>query len=142
MYRLTRPKGDHVPTHFHGPEEGCPVTVCGNDLVIEPKRDTTARKARNNGWKDARSAPARTPAPPTPPPTPPPIATTDNVEPDPAVLSGYASVVLDGTIDELEDALDAGNMDGELGLVLASERDGKNRKGAVEIIEDRMSSGD
>ena len=83
-----------------------------------------SHRLRSKKWEVVNQTTTEAPAP-TPAPAP-------VVEPEPVFD------VLNGTVAELEDELDAGVHDDHLAELLASEIEGKNRRTAVAAITDRL----
>jgi hypothetical protein len=98
------------------------------------------RVAAQAAAKAAEAAPKAKAAPvsaPTPAPVPaPPKAVKPTPKPAPAVTAPLH--LLELSISDLDEALDTGEHDEFLQDLLDAEKAGKNRKGAVFNIEDRM----
>jgi len=84
----------------------------------------------------------KAPAPPAiTTPTPPSAAVEQVVAPPTATVSAPFDQILDESIDDLEAALQTGDLDPHLTELLASEAAGKNRKGALSAIQSRIDKG-
>jgi hypothetical protein len=96
----------------------------------------SGRRPKNPVVRPSRTAPvseepkAAAPAPAPAAPAPAPAA--------PAPAPAAPLHLLDGSVADLKAALDSGEHDAFLGDLLKAESEGKNRKTAIDAIEDRM----
>jgi len=123
--------------------ENAPVQIHSGVAVVVCRTETLARVAERKGFRRV-SHPAWTPTPtpapapaPAPAPTPAPTPVEEVVPAEPAQAHPVEAViesVLDGSVDDLVQALAGGEFDSHLARVYVAERSGKNRKTALRSV--------
>ena len=115
--------------------ENAPVQIHSGVAVVVCRTETLARVAERKGFRRV-SHPAWTPTPtPTPAPAPAPVEEVVPAEPAQAhPVEAVIESVLDGSVDDLVQALAGGEFDSHLARVYVAERSGKNRKTALRSV--------
>lgn len=128
MIRLERPLRPHDRQRLHSSVEVSEIKREGAMAVIECRSEIMARVAERFGFRRV-AAPTRPAAAPPAPPAAPRAARTE--------LEQEVDRVLEGSVDDLDAALQSGKFDDSLAIVYVAERAGKRRKTALRAVLDR-----
>ena len=135
MIRLERPLRPHDRQRIYSSVEVSEIKREGAMAVIECRSEIMARVAERFGFRRvaAPTSPAAAPpAPPAAPPAPPAAPSAARTE-----LEQEVDRVLEGSVDDLDAALQSGKFDDSLAIVYVAERAGKRRKTALRAVLDR-----
>lgn len=123
---LSRPARSHERRTLHSSVEVQPIRVADGVATVQCSTEILARVAERHGFRRVEAATVPVPLGVASAPALPDLA------PDPREVE--VDRILDGSVDDLDEALESGRLDDLLAVAYVAERGGKNRVTAKRAI--------
>lgn len=124
MILLKRPAGNHERRLLRSAVEVVPIRVEAGVASVECRTEVLARVAERNGFRRVETGH----------PTPPSVPVSAPVLPEPDPREAFVDAILEGSVEDLDAALNRGDLDSVLAVAYIAERGGKDRVTAKRAI--------